>query len=73
MTATTAIPLAVLTGLPFNIGVNLSEWLSGRAAKISTIFGILDNLNLEATFYFNFVRLIFSPLSYACVKSFTIS
>lgn len=39
MTATTAIPEAVLTGLAFNKGINLSLYCSGMADNISTILG----------------------------------
>jgi hypothetical protein len=39
MTATTAMPDAVLTGLAFNKGMSLFLCESGMAARISTIFG----------------------------------
>ena len=39
ITATTAIPDAVLTGFAFNIGINLSLYSSGIADNISTILG----------------------------------
>jgi len=73
MTATTAIPLAVRTGLPLSIGVSLSLCDSGRAARISTILGILASLFYAATLILSFDRLICSPRSYAAINRLTIS
>jgi hypothetical protein len=43
MTATTATPDAVLIGFAFKKGASLSLWLSGSAARMSTILGILGS------------------------------
>lgn len=63
ITATTAIPDAVLTGLAFNNGINLSLYASGIADKISTILGVLDNLCFLAYSDFKEDKLILYPAS----------
>jgi hypothetical protein len=73
MTATTATPEAVLTGFPFKKGVNLSLWLSGRAAIISTIFGMPFNLYLAETLVLSFDKLTGSPRSKEAIRRETIS
>ncbi len=50
ITATTATPLAVLTGLAFNQPLNLSFQSSGTAARTSVSRGIADRLYFLAYF-----------------------
>jgi len=44
ITATTAIPEAVRTGLAFKSGISRSLYYYGIAASISTILGVEDSL-----------------------------
>jgi len=60
MTATTAIPLAVLTGFAFKRGIKVLRNFWGIAAIISTSFGGFESLNSFDCSVFNFMMLILS-------------
>lgn len=53
ITATTAIPEAVLTGFTFKIGTKVSLYFAGIAAIISTIFGTPSKPFLFAISFFS--------------------
>lgn len=59
MTATTAIPEAVLTGFAFKMGINLSLYSSGMADNISTILGAPEILFFFENSAFIYDKFIF--------------
>ena len=70
ITATTAIPDAVLTGFVFKIGKSFSLWVSGKAATKSTNFGIEQSyffLDIFDIIFFISLTDKFYPLSYASI------
>ena len=56
MTATTAIPDAVLTGLAFSLGRRAFLWAGGTAAMMSTSLGWVDRPYLLAIWPFSLTR-----------------
>ena len=63
ITATTATPLAPLTGLVFKNGVSASLYFSGMALNTSTTFGIPFSLRFFATEFLREVKFNVEPSS----------